>query len=274
MAEETLYTLRQVAAELGLPESTVRFYRDAFLDHVPFVGLGRRRRYPAAAVAVLRSVAEGYAAGRSREQMLSAMEGSPVHDAAVAGVSTGGARHPSAAVTNLELLAAIVDGEREQRVALWQMAEELARLTEVLDGQEQVLIDIADRAGVTVPSRPVLEAASAPPPDALGVGRLPPSAAASAGPRPPGFAADARGRPRPPEARPAGSHEAPATEAASEMARLLAELESERQLVDRLREAKLKLEHRVSDAEAALEDRRGRRRGSVLGRILGPGEKV
>jgi DNA-binding transcriptional MerR regulator len=66
MSDEPLLTLRQVADELGVPESTVRYYRDAFLDHIPSVGTGRRRRYPPPAVAVLRSIAEGYAAGRSR----------------------------------------------------------------------------------------------------------------------------------------------------------------------------------------------------------------
>jgi hypothetical protein len=50
--------------------------------------------------------------------------------------------------------------------------------------------------------------------------------------------------------------------------RLRQELEAERALVDRLREAKLKLEQRTTDAEDALAEQRGRRRGSVISRLL------
>lgn len=50
--------------------------------------------------------------------------------------------------------------------------------------------------------------------------------------------------------------------------RLRQELEAERALVERLREAKLKLEQRTADAEGALAEQRGRRRGSVIGRLL------
>ena len=35
MPDEPLLTLRELAAQLDLPESTVRYYRDAFLDFVP-----------------------------------------------------------------------------------------------------------------------------------------------------------------------------------------------------------------------------------------------
>lgn len=44
-----LHTLREIARTLGLPESTVRYYRDAFSSYVPTVGRGWRRRYPPAA---------------------------------------------------------------------------------------------------------------------------------------------------------------------------------------------------------------------------------
>jgi DNA-binding transcriptional MerR regulator len=323
MTDEPLLTLRQVADELGLPESTVRYYRDAFLDHVPSVGTGRRRRYPPAAVAVLRSVAEGYASGRSREQMLRAMEGTAAEPARVGALDEKAARahRPPAGISNLELLAAIVDGEREQRDALWQMAKEIVRLTDVLEGQEKVLTEIADHAGVSVQMPPALQAGVSPPTRALGEGRAPvadaptpplppaptvpfvapawtppqpaappdvvpvPEAAADdappMAPEPPPFgeppAAVTSGVEMPPAVVEAGSlggvaGAAEAGVAHSEMERLRAELEMERQLVERLRESKVKLEHRVSNAEAELEERRPRKRSSVLGRILNPGE--
>src|SRR3990172_3903362 len=148
MPDENLLTLQQLTAELGLPESTVRYYRDAFLDHIPSVGTGRRRRYPPQAVAVLRSIARSYAAGRRRRAAKPAHppEGTPHRP-------PPRPRRALEDVSTLALLAAILDGEREQRDALWQMAKEIVRLSEVLEGQDHVLVEIADRAGVAVPGR-------------------------------------------------------------------------------------------------------------------------
>jgi DNA-binding transcriptional MerR regulator len=306
MTDEPLLTLRQVADQLHLPESTARYYRDAFLDHIPSIGTGRRRRYPPPAVAVLRCVAEGYASGRSRDGILSTLEGAAPRAESGAAEKPHAAPRPAAGVSNLELLAAIVDGEREQRDALWQMAKEIVRLTEVLEGQEKVLTEIADHAGV----RPTLSAM--PQPRALAEGRAdgaatvappftpapaptPDPVQAAPPPPPPSLPPPAPAvatapwtpAPVPPPAQ-AGSATAPGTAPAtappaprssepgtpaSEMERLRVELESERQLVERLREAKVKLEHRVSTAEEELQERRPRRRTSMLGRLLKPGEE-
>ncbi len=72
-----MYTIREIARELALPESTVRYYRDAFVEYVPAVGTGRRRRYPADAVAILRLVAHGFATGKSREEIAAGLRGRP-----------------------------------------------------------------------------------------------------------------------------------------------------------------------------------------------------
>jgi DNA-binding transcriptional MerR regulator len=301
MSDEPLLTLKQVADKLDLPESTVRYYRDAFLDHIPLIGTGRRRRYPPAAVAVLRTLAAGYAAGRSREAILGTLEGVTPRAAPGTAHQPRAAEHQASGVSNLELLAAIVDGEREQRDALWQMAKEIVRLTDVLEGQEKVLTEIADHAGV----RPALAAAQ--PPKALSEGRAdaarspappphtpvaPPSASPpvqsapppplpppQAAPPPPRVEAPAPVAPPstpqavPPPPPPSPPRPVPPGTPASEMERLRAELESERELVERLREAKVKLEHRVTDAEAQLEEHRPRKRPSVLGRLLKPGDE-
>jgi len=312
MSDEPLLTLRQVADDLGLPESTVRYYRDAFLDHIPSVGTGRRRRYPPPAVAVLRSIAAGYGSGRSHQQILHGLDGMAPRPADVRAAPDEAPRsrpHDPDEVSNLELLAAIVDGEREQRDALWHMAKEIVRLTEVLEGQERVLTEIADHAGVSTAGQPALAAgptralgqgpASPPPAPEAGAARAAPAAPfrASATPPAPAAGAPAAGvslfgsKPltleEPPLAPPPGPDSArrtataearspdvarPGATPAPDMDKLRAELEMERQLVERLREAKVKLEHRVTDAESELEERR-RKRSSVLGRILKPGDR-
>lgn len=64
-----LLTLRDIAEQLGLPESTVRYYRDRFSAFVPTVGRGRQRRYREEAVEVLRTVAEGFRSQKSAEEV-------------------------------------------------------------------------------------------------------------------------------------------------------------------------------------------------------------
>jgi DNA-binding transcriptional MerR regulator len=296
MPDETLFTLRQLADELKLPESTVRYYRDAFLDHIPSVGTGRRRRYPAAAVAVLRSIAKSYAAGRSRAEIVAGVhaQGSPAQTL-TRSPDQPARTIPLDDVTNLDLLAAILDGEREQRDALWRMAKEIVRLTEVLEGQDSVLNEIADRAGVIVSSTsrvsrppapmaalasaatapaPAHEAAATPEPVpdapiAAAYFSTPPAAS------PPPFSAPLAPFATVTEASPAEfgvvaeAQPAPRSYAdGSDMDRLRAELEAERALVERLRESRLELEHRAAGAEAELADR-SKRRGSVISRLLG-----
>ena len=74
--------------------------------------------------------------------------------------------------------------------------------------------------------------------------------------------------PPPPPPPPAPVPPAAGPFATPDIDRLRQELEAERALVDRLREAKLKLEQRTTDAEGALAEQRGRRRGSVISRLL------
>jgi DNA-binding transcriptional MerR regulator len=55
-----LMTIAEVAKELDIPESTARYYRDSFIDYIPFVGEGRKKRYRSETVEVLRFIAEGF----------------------------------------------------------------------------------------------------------------------------------------------------------------------------------------------------------------------
>ncbi|MEK5066964.1 MerR family transcriptional regulator [Cytobacillus sp. FSL R5-0596] len=53
-------TIAEIAKELDIPESTARYYRDSFIDYVPSVGEGRKKRYRPETVEVLRFIAEGF----------------------------------------------------------------------------------------------------------------------------------------------------------------------------------------------------------------------
>lgn len=151
MADSRLYTIRDVARELGLPESTVRYYRNAFAGYLPSVGTGRRRRYPAEAVPLLRLVAEGYAQNRPRieiEQALGEAGSQGTARAALPAPARGfggdGGRD--------ELLATVLDGERERREVMWQVARELVRLGEAIERQQVVLARLAERVAPSEPT--------------------------------------------------------------------------------------------------------------------------
>lgn len=164
MADGHLYTIRDVARELGLPESTVRYYRNAFSAYLPSVGTGRRRRYPAEAIPLLRLVAEGYAQNRPRAEIEQALSES-------LGASSGG--KPATAIAphgfggdahRDELLATVLDGERERREVMWQMARELVRLGEAIERQHVILTRLADQVAAperTLPAAAATEAGEA-----------------------------------------------------------------------------------------------------------------
>ncbi|MHA4246210.1 MerR family transcriptional regulator [Bacillus cereus] len=58
--EQTLLTISQIAKELQIPESTARYYRDRFINYIPFVGEGRAKKYRPETVEILRFIAEGF----------------------------------------------------------------------------------------------------------------------------------------------------------------------------------------------------------------------
>ncbi len=242
MTDSRLYTVRDIARELALPESTVRYYRNAFATFLPSVGTGRRRRYPAEAIPVLRLVAEGYAQNRPRpeiEHALAEFLGSPPADRPAMAVATrafGGNSHRD------ELLATVLDGERERREVMWQMARELVRLGEAIERQHVVLARLADQMADGTRTLPATAGAA----EATGQADSAPSAAPSA---------------------PATSPEPPGAQ--FELEQLRHELARERELVERLRRSKLEIERRATEAEARLgENGATSARRGLLGKIF------
>ncbi|HEY8393614.1 MAG TPA: MerR family transcriptional regulator [Thermaerobacter sp.] len=71
--DRELLTIADIARRLGLPESTVRYYRDRFVAYIPTVGEGRHRRYRPEALEVLRFVADAMRAGTPAEDVEAAL---------------------------------------------------------------------------------------------------------------------------------------------------------------------------------------------------------
>lgn len=64
-----LYTIKDLARELGVGESTVRFWRDRFSEFIPSVGQGKQRRYRAEALEALRFIQQESNRSRTAEQI-------------------------------------------------------------------------------------------------------------------------------------------------------------------------------------------------------------
>jgi DNA-binding transcriptional MerR regulator len=248
MSDTQLYTIREIARELDLPESTVRYYRDAFSEHIATVGTGRRRRYPGEAIAVLRSIAGGYAKGQRRDEIEAELFGGPPPMRA--------RPKPRAAPQETdELLATILDGERERREAMWQIAREIVRLGEAVERQQVVLGEITEQltaqANRTLPPGTPQDEEAAPADAEVAVGTAETTAELDTGAVPP----------------PSGSM----NQLEQELQALQQELATERELVERLRKSKLDIERRAAEAEDRLDERRGTGEGrprSVFSRLL------
>ncbi|MDZ7761229.1 MAG: MerR family transcriptional regulator [Desulfovermiculus sp.] len=66
-----LLTIKEIAKQLQVPESNVRYYRDRFEDYIPSVGEGRRRRYKKEAVDVFSHIVQGYREEKNTDQIAS-----------------------------------------------------------------------------------------------------------------------------------------------------------------------------------------------------------
>lgn len=262
MSDQPLATLRDIARELEIPESTVRYYRDAFAPHIATVGIGRRRRYPPEAVAVLRSIKRGYGAGKSREEIEAELSGAVVQPPAK---TRPRARGSGRQIDADELLSTILDGERERREAMWQMAREIVRLGQAVERQQVVLGEIVGQL-----ARQADRALPAGPPEEEDAVRQEEAS------KPDGPPASTPPPPTPPPSPEPSAAAEPAASSPGQLAEQLAslreELSRERQLVERLRKSKLDVERRAAAAEAELggaADDEFPSPRSLLGRFLG-----
>jgi hypothetical protein len=152
-----LLTLRAIAHALRLPESTVRYYRDAFAEFLPTEGRGRRRRHPGGVLPLFELIAEGFTANWSRDDIRAALterrDGAPVPSPLPAPAGGPAVVLRRSAEPADEVLALVLEGERDRREALWHMAREIVRLGEAVERQHAVLSEIARQLERRTPPR-------------------------------------------------------------------------------------------------------------------------
>lgn len=54
-----LLSIKEISQELGIPQSTLRYYRDLFMDYLPAAGEGKKKRFYPEAVVVFQTIAQG-----------------------------------------------------------------------------------------------------------------------------------------------------------------------------------------------------------------------
>ncbi|HSG81971.1 MAG TPA: MerR family transcriptional regulator [Gemmatimonadota bacterium] len=217
-------SIREIARRTGVPESTLRYYRSLFPDHIPTIGAGRNRRHPEEAVNVFQLIAGMFANGESRGTVRRQLEGGPA-DYEPQAIRRGGepndgvARRYEIAVAHPQLPSREIE---DLLTALLLRDRELAAMhRELLEMVGQLLHALGRLAG----ARPGLWA------DRPEVAIPPP-------PRPA----------EPAESREPAEPESPVDDRL-EVERLRETLTRERETVERLRHARLELERRLAKLE-------------------------
>ncbi|WP_371361409.1 hypothetical protein SRRS_28310 [Sporomusa rhizae] len=54
-----LLSIKDISQELGIPQSTLRYYRDLFMDYLPATGEGKKKRFYPEAIEVFQVIAKG-----------------------------------------------------------------------------------------------------------------------------------------------------------------------------------------------------------------------
>jgi DNA-binding transcriptional MerR regulator len=91
--DERLLSVAEIARRLGVPESTVHYWKNRFAQHLPSSGSGRQKRFRPEAVEVFRVIAEMFSLGHSAQDVMEAL----------------GKRYPLTAAVEGEPFAAGVD---------------------------------------------------------------------------------------------------------------------------------------------------------------------
>lgn len=71
--DERLLSVAEIARRLGVPESTVHYWKNRFAQHLPSTGAGRQKRFRPEAVEVFRVIAEMFSLGHSAADVMDAL---------------------------------------------------------------------------------------------------------------------------------------------------------------------------------------------------------
>ena len=128
-----LWTGIGIARELGIPESTVRWYAKHFAAYLPRETVGRQQRFRAEALPVFRTIRESFQTGMSQEEVQLLLEGKVGRPAAqllqAREEATAAHRATTAIVREIRDLVGGIRNEVRREHILWEgIPGELERL--------------------------------------------------------------------------------------------------------------------------------------------------
>lgn len=65
-----LLSIKEISQELGIPQSTLRYYRDSFLAYLPAAGEGKKKRFYPEAIEVFQAIATGMHHNKSADDIM------------------------------------------------------------------------------------------------------------------------------------------------------------------------------------------------------------
>lgn len=69
-----LLSIADISKQLNIPQSNLRYYRDKYLDYIPYIGDGKKRRYKTEAIEVFRRIAILTAEGKTANDIAILLE--------------------------------------------------------------------------------------------------------------------------------------------------------------------------------------------------------
>lgn len=130
-----MLTILQIAEELGVAESTVRYWRDRYSSYIPVRGNGRQRRYPPEALGAFRYIQEATKQNIDQDEIEANLV--KITGKEIAESQTQRSAVESQKPANLENATAIIakENNRGDSFAIEQMA---AALTVIAEQRQQL----------------------------------------------------------------------------------------------------------------------------------------
>lgn len=138
MAEYFL-TLAEIAAKLKVPESTIRSWRDKYIDFIPYVASGRKRRYPENALKVFKRIRELSAEGVNAiniAERLSIDFSRHIENSSTNSIKT--AHNIMTPLPAIERVALAIESLADQKQETQQLRERVEELENKLQGYEEL----------------------------------------------------------------------------------------------------------------------------------------
>jgi DNA-binding transcriptional MerR regulator len=141
--EKTLLTAKDIAVDLGIAESTLRYWRDRYETFIPHTGKGKRRRYPREAIEVFSFIADVSQTLTTSEEVITALDGrfDRIIEEVIEGTATQQPQHNKA--TAQQMLP--IPRENILPIVQSMIAETLSQTLSTIADQKTTIEDIQSR---------------------------------------------------------------------------------------------------------------------------------